>query len=103
MTPIKTFLNPRSVALGLYLAGLAGLLPYGSQSALAASQTWNGASPSGNWSNTANWAGGAAPGSTSGTTSTDIATFNTAVTSGTWGGSAGNPVVIDQSAQNIWG
>jgi fibronectin-binding autotransporter adhesin len=67
----------------------------------AANETWNGGSlTDGNWSDTANWVGGAAPGSVSGTNSTDIATFNSAIAN-TWGISPSNPVVIDQTGQNI--
>jgi autotransporter-associated beta strand protein len=93
-------LRPGASILGICFAVL---LPYAPRQALAASETWSGGGPSGNWSNSANWSGGAAPGSTSGITSPDIALFNTAVSTGTWGGSAGNPVVIDQATQNIGG
>ncbi len=51
-------------------------------SANASSQTWTGAT-SGAWSTPTNWAGGAAPGATSGVTSTDYAIFNTAVSNTT--------------------
>ena len=69
----------------------------------AASQTWTGGSVvNGNWSTIGNWSGGAAPGSTSLTTSTDIATFNAAIAN-TWGNAAGNPIVIDSASQNISG
>ncbi len=86
----------------LILAGsIAALLS--TQPLHAASQTWAGGSgANGNWSTGANWSGGAAPGSTSLTTSTDIATFNAAI-SNTWGNSAANPIVIDSATQNIRG
>jgi len=91
--------NPR---LGL-AAGCVMLILAGLPSAEASNQTWNGGSlTDGNWSDTSNWAGGAAPGSPSGTTSTDIAIFNTAIVN-TWGANAGNAVVIDQTTQNIGG
>src|SRR5271166_4266379 len=51
----------RGSAAALALFALCGFNPQ----ALAASQTWNGGSVAdGNWSDTANWVGGAAPGST---------------------------------------
>ncbi len=56
----------------------------------------------GNWSRNGNWSGGAPPGSTVLTNSTDVATFNAAITN-TWGNAAGNPVVIDSPTQNIGG
>jgi len=61
--------------------------------ALAASETWSGSGGNGNWSNTNNWVGGVAPGSTSSTSSADVAVFNAAIANG-WGNS-GTPVVID--------
>jgi autotransporter-associated beta strand protein len=82
-------------------AGSATLIA--SHVARAANQTWTGGSPNdGNWSDTLNWTNSAAPGSTSTTTSTDVATFNAAIAN-TWGASAGNPVVIDQPTQDIGG
>ena len=60
----------------------------------AATQTWNGGSTAnGLWSTTLNWLGGTPPGSTSSTTNTDIALFNTAIAN-TWGNAVGNPIVI---------
>ena len=72
--------------------------------AQAASQTWDGGSTvNGNWSTITNWTGDpAAPGATSGTTNTDVATFNAAIAN-TWGNVVGNPVVIDSTTQNIGG
>lgn len=71
------------------------------QDAGAASQTWTGGSTlDGSWSTGSNWNGGSAPGSTSGTTSTDTATFKLAIAN-TWGNSALNPVVIGSASQNI--
>ncbi|HZZ26556.1 MAG TPA: autotransporter-associated beta strand repeat-containing protein [Pirellulales bacterium] len=71
----------------------------------AADQAWTGGSTTdGNWSDNANWLGGAPPGDTSGGTSnTDIATFNALVGANLWGNSASNPVVIDSGSQNIGG
>jgi fibronectin-binding autotransporter adhesin len=89
----------RGVASALALFALFGFNPQ----ALAASETWISGGATGNWSNTTNWSNGIAPGATLGTTSTDIATFNTVVATGTWGGSSANPIVIDQAAQNIGG
>ncbi|MFA6175246.1 MAG: autotransporter-associated beta strand repeat-containing protein [Phycisphaerae bacterium] len=69
----------------------------------AANQSWTGGSVTdGNWSTIGNWSGGAAPGSTAVTNSTDVATFNAAIAN-TWGNAAGNPVVIDSVSQNIGG
>lgn len=88
----------REVLFSLLLAvGLAAVSPM----AHSASQTWSGSSiANGNWSTTANWAGGAAPGSTSATNNSDTATFNSSILN-TWGISAGNPVVFDSATQNI--
>jgi len=72
-----------------------------SNSVLAANQTWTGGVTNANWSTTNNWVGGAAPGATSGTTNTDIATFNTAIAN-TWG-LVGSPILIDSATQNIGG
>ena len=73
------------------------------QPAMAGNQTWTGGNAtSGNWNTVGNWSGGAAPGSTSGTTSTDVATFNAAIAN-TWGNSTLNPIVIDSATQNIGG
>jgi autotransporter-associated beta strand protein len=69
-------------------------------SVFAASQTWsNTGTVSANWSETSNWGGATAPGATSGSASTDVATFNTAA--GTYG-TSGNPILID-SGRNISG
>ncbi|MFM2007772.1 MAG: hypothetical protein RLZZ09_3427, partial [Pseudomonadota bacterium] len=79
-------MNPRfpSIArLSFPLASaIAALLT--SQSAQAASQTWDGGGADANWSRVTNWGGAAAPGATSGTTNTDVATFNAAIAGG-WG------------------
>ena len=56
----------------------------------------------GNWSTVGNWSGGAAPGSTSLTTSADVATFNAAIAN-TWGNAVGNPILIDSATQNVGG
>ena len=79
----------RSLAGLLALIALRGV----NQRAFAASQTWKTGATSPFWSVTTDWAGGAAPGATTGN-STDLATFNSALTSGTIGG-ATNPIVID--------
>lgn len=84
----------RAVAVGAIAACVI-------QDAGAASQTWTGGSTvDGSWSTGSNWNGGAAPGSTSGTSSTDTATFKLAIAN-TWGNSALNPVVIGSASQNI--
>ncbi|MES2308456.1 MAG: autotransporter domain-containing protein [Verrucomicrobiota bacterium] len=83
------------------LMGVIGM-PWVTLSLEAASQIWNGGSGvDGNWSTVGNWAGGAAPGATVGTASTDIATFNSAIAN-TWGNAVGNPVVID-AGRNVNG
>ncbi|HET6248310.1 MAG TPA: autotransporter-associated beta strand repeat-containing protein, partial [Tepidisphaeraceae bacterium] len=66
-------------------------------------QTWSGGSVggNGNWSNPSNWVGGAAPGSTTLLTNTDIAIFNAPIAN-TWG-LVGTPIVIDSTTQNIGG
>jgi autotransporter-associated beta strand protein len=89
---IKLVTNPLSAALATFVLA--------SPHASAASQTWsNTGTASANWSEGTNWSGGAAPGATSGNTSTDVATFNTSA--GTYGTSA-NPILID-SGRNISG
>jgi fibronectin-binding autotransporter adhesin len=67
--------------------------------ALAQTEWSGGSTSNGNWSNGDNW-GGAAPGDTTDTTSTDIAVFDMPIAN-TWGDSAANPVVIDLATQNI--
>ena len=90
-------MNPKLAAI-LFAAALVCC----AVSARAASQNWTGGSAvNGNWSTTGNWSG-AAPGSTSVTNNTDVATFNAAIAH-TWGNSAANPVVIDSLTQNIGG
>lgn len=70
-------------------------------SARAASQTWSGGSVTdGNWSDTANWDSGVAPGSTTDTTNLDEAVFNAAIAN-TWGSTA--PIVIDSPTLNLGG
>ncbi len=67
-----------------------------------ASALWDGGSiADGNFGTATNWFGDLAPGETSGTTSTDIATFSSAIAN-TWGNSSGNPIVID-SGRNLAG
>ncbi len=69
----------------------------------AANGTWDGGSlTDGNWTTLGNWTGDTAfPGALSGTTNTDIATFNTAIAN-TWG-SSGTPILIDSASLNIRG
>lgn len=93
---MRTMRQTAGVAVILGVAAMGGLVH-------AANQTWTGGSvANGNWSTGANWNGGAAPGATSGTTSTDVATFNAAIAN-TWGNASGNPVVIDSATQNLGG
>ncbi len=85
------------------LAGSIAALVTAGSCAQAANQTWDGGSgANGKWSNIINWVGdSAAPGATSGTTNTDIATFNAAIAN-TWG-LVGTPILIDSATQNIGG
>ena len=64
----------KKACLSLALVTVLSLFTAGS-SAFAASATWNGGAA--NWNST-NWTPAAAPGSTSSSTNTDTATFNTA-------------------------
>ena len=57
-------------------------------------------SPMEKWSTSTNWASGAVPGATLGTSNTDVATFSTPL--GTFGTSL-NPIIIDSATQNIGG
>ena len=79
---------------------LAALFNLAAPSAFAANQNWTGGGANANWSTALNW-NGAAPGATSGTTNTDVATFNAAIAN-TWG-LTGSPILIDSAAQNIGG
>jgi autotransporter-associated beta strand protein len=101
-SPVVSVSNLSTLSLGIFVASI---LLAGAPAARAASETWIGLSgTTGNWGDIFNWSGQtAAPGSTSGTTSTDIATFNSAVSTGTWGGSAGDAIVINSTTQNIGG
>ena len=83
-----------------FLAAAMAVFVLAASSVFAASQTWDGGSTvNGTWSTAANWVGDpTAPGATSGSSSTDVATFNSAIAN-TWGNS-GTPVVID-SGRNI--
>src|ERR1039458_7355388 len=78
--------------LRLYLLLAAGLL--GAVSAQAASQTWVSAPVDNTWINILNWSGGAVPGAANSTTTTDTATFNSAIPGSGIGG-AGNPIIND--------
>jgi autotransporter-associated beta strand protein len=83
-----------------FLAAAMSVFVLAPSGVFAANQTWsNTGSVSGNWSETSNWGGNVAPGATSGTASTDVATFNTS--SGTYG-TSGSPIVID-GYRNILG
>jgi autotransporter-associated beta strand protein len=83
-----------------FLAAAMSVFVLAPSGVFAANQTWsNTGTVSGNWSETSNWGGNVAPGATSGTASTDVATFNTAA--GTYGTSA-NPILID-TYRNILG
>ena len=98
---IPTLMKMASFFRRLSLAAICTALL--AQPARAGNQTWTGGNAtSGNWSNSDSWNGGNAPGSTSSTTSPDVATFNTAIAN-TWGNSALNPIVIDSATQNIGG
>ncbi len=101
---MKTILLLRNGWLRMVPAVAAALLFFlFARPAEAASETWGGGSTgNGDWNTAGNWSTGAAPGATSGTTSTDIATFNTAIANG-WGSSATNPIVIDSATENIKG
>jgi fibronectin-binding autotransporter adhesin len=81
-------------------AAIAALLC--DQSAFAASQIWDGDGTNANWSTSANWVSsvGGVPGATSGTTNTDVATFNAAIAN-TWG-LTGSPILIN-TYRNIGG
>lgn len=65
--------------------------------ARAASQTWAASPTDANWSNSSNWgaAGAVAPGTATGATTNDVATFNSALSGGI--GGSGTPIVIDTS------
>jgi fibronectin-binding autotransporter adhesin len=81
-------------------AGIAGI--FSASSAKAANAEWDGGSTTdGQWNDVANWVGGAPPGATTGTTNTDIATFDLAIANN-WG-LIGTPIVIDSASENIGG
>jgi autotransporter-associated beta strand protein len=62
--------------------------------AQAADEIWSGSGADAEWSSVGNWVSGlTTPGAISGTTSPDIATFNSGVIN-TWGGTVGNPILI---------
>ncbi len=85
----------------ILVTSVAALVSY--RSARGANAAWDGSSVlDGLWSTIENWVGDPTPpGDTSGTTNTDIATFNAAIAN-TWGNSAANPIVIDPN-RNIGG
>ena len=61
----------------------------------ASNGTWlNNGSTSPSWSNTNNWAFNTVPGSSGGTTSTDIATFNSAIGTNNYG-NTNSPLIVD--------
>jgi autotransporter-associated beta strand protein len=78
--------------LWLYLLLAAGLL--GVVSAQAASQTWTNAPVDNTWINVLNWNAQAVPGAVNSTTTSDTATFNSAIPGSGIGG-AGNPITND--------
>ena len=93
---ISAFVN----AVALSATGIVAL----SGSAHAASQTWRAIPTDSTWAGTGNWGASGTvtpPGNTTGATTNDVATFNTALSGGTIGGS-GNPIVID-SGRTIGG
>jgi autotransporter-associated beta strand protein len=87
----------------LALVAITASMVVAAPSAQAATGTWTGGSTTdGNWSDSLNWLSGFVPGSTSVLNNGDTALFNSAIAApGNWGNSAVNPVVIDQSTQNI--
>ena len=99
--PKKTFLSAskRPSFLGASIATLLASLVLGSSSTLfAASATWSATPTDANWvtvSTETNWSTGAGayPGSTSGVTNTDVATFNSASTQ--------NSITINSPTLNI--
>ncbi len=85
----RSFLERSLLAsVSLLLTGLLGGV------AQAGPATWAGGPGTQSWSTTTNWTPASAPGSTSGTTNTDTATFNTA---------AGSTITIDtnRNLQNL--
>jgi len=93
-TPPITMFAPRpfmKVSLRfLAVAGLTGA----SISVFAASQTWSNAPVSPNWVTAANWVSNAVPGGVNSTTTADIATFNSPIGGGGFGG-ASSPITND--------
>jgi len=88
--------------MSLAIAAVVGAAGFGQRSS-AGTIYWSGGSTTdGKWSDTGDWTGATAPGSTTVLTSTDIADFNAAIAN-SWGNAAGNPVVIDSTTQNING
>ncbi len=85
------------LAAAVALPVVSGLM---GRAAHAANGTWQIGGTSGNWTNFTNWISSTVPGATSGTTDTDVATFNSAV--GTYG-TSGSPIVIDSASENIGG
>ena len=60
-------------------SAVAAVFVLGGLSAHAASQTWVAAPVDNSWTNVANWSGAAFPGASNTTTTTDTATFNSAI------------------------
>lgn len=87
------FVKITSLTSLAYLSALAlsGLL---GETSLAADATWN-INTAGNWADDSSWNPLLAPGSTSGTTSTDIATFGTVIT--------GSRAITVDADRNIFG
>ena len=67
----------------------------------ASNGTWLNTGSVNNWANASNWASGTVPGATSLLTSTDVATFNTAIGTNTFGSST-TPIDVDLN-RNIGG
>jgi autotransporter-associated beta strand protein len=95
-------LSQQGVWTGMVCAVATGVVALIAPSTHAAGNgTWlNTGSTSANWTESTNWLNNTVPGSTIGTTNTDVATLNTAL--GTFG-TAGSPVLIDSSTENIGG
>ncbi|HEX3628568.1 MAG TPA: autotransporter-associated beta strand repeat-containing protein [Verrucomicrobiae bacterium] len=70
---------------------VAAVLVSGGLSAHAASQTWSATPVDNSWTNVANWSGLAVPGGSNTTTTTDTATFNSAIPGSGIGG-ASDPI-----------
>ncbi|NDC75124.1 PEP-CTERM sorting domain-containing protein [bacterium] len=95
-TPLASMQSSASASSPAARLLLAAMLAIGTSSLYAANQTWSSSATNTSWSTTSNWVGSAAPGvitTTNANNTTDIATFNSAL-SGTIGSSS-NPIIID--------